>query len=105
MTGGSLAKLARRVRRLPAFGRLGPEAVAEERDEIAAELQRLARTAPRPVAPAPDAACTVPSRSAPPRPPVVHLAQERLRRLLAEAARRPARRKRAGAGQLELPLA
>ena len=37
MTGASLAELARRVRRLPAFGRLGPEAVAEERDEIALE--------------------------------------------------------------------
>jgi hypothetical protein len=121
VTGASLADLARRVRRLPAFGRLGPEAVAEERDEIAAELLRLARAAPRSPAPVADTAPAVPQRPAPMRPAFAQLAQERARRaealarsqaaelerlrdLLAATVRRPGRRKRVGVGQLELPL-
>jgi hypothetical protein len=118
VTGASLADLARRVRRLPAFGRLGPEAVAEERDDIAAELLRLARAAPRPAA-----AVTNPVGArdpAPVQPPGPRLAQEQtrrlealaraqateiagLRRLLAAAVPRRPRRARADGRQLELP--
>src|SRR3954451_25460150 len=79
----ALHQLARRVRRLPAFGRLGPEAVAEERDEIAVELERLAR-AGRASQAAPSPA--TPPRHAPSmRPAADLLARERARRLEALA--------------------
>jgi hypothetical protein len=116
----SLAALARRVRRLGVAGRTDPERILVEKDSIAHELDRLARAAPRPVAPA-DAVCAAPQRPAPMRPAFAQLAQERARRaealaraqaaelerlrgLLAEAVRQPRRRRRAGADQLELPL-
>ena len=42
VTPGSLRELARRVVQLPALGRLGPEAVLIEREEIAEGLRKMA---------------------------------------------------------------
>src|SRR3954464_4723449 len=104
----ALRQLARRVRRLPAFGRLGPEAVAEERDEIASELRRLARLVPPPPRAVLDRPVVVPplvqerARRLEARARAQAAETAELRRLLAAAVRRRPRRARADGRRLEL---
>ena len=121
MTGASLAELARRVRHLGVAGRPDPESVLVEKDEIAAELLRLSRAAPRPPAPVTGAPGTAAGRPAPAWSTAVRPTRERARRLealtraqaaelelprgvLAAAVRRRPRRERDGGRQLELAL-